>query len=624
MTGPRDFLAVLKKRQNRIQRMLQPGKRAGSDLWGYSPISDRIGGKRFLESARQMQVLHKDKVRSLSAQPVLTLGSTISKKLSGAAKLLHFSPSARQGSSFWRAMDQVYFNRQAGSREEPAQPSRPGDLRAGSVIQSMSMFPKPGQSLEDFQRQSPGQGVPKPQPPKAAPTPPPVRSKDRLFARVEEITGEDRKTPPQQEAGFAPPVEERQQPELLDAIEPEVVNELAGAELAEESQPEAVDQIADQSQQASPEKTENVQPVKTELKKATPAKKPARTGEDRPLLKAKPKAQKKASQPPTVQRMAEQPQAVSDRAEDLVPPQPESASPDPAPKDLLRAVEPQEPVAKQPLPQKKAQQGKMELPLRQDVSGIESVTEPVRQDAAKQTADLQPEEGAEKTKEISTASLQAAKPVPPQEGQPEIDLIGKRLRSRAQFPLHFSTPVRQGTGTQLVDKGKYDPKYIFPKQKADDPPAERIARLVIQPADAGPSTQKRWGEPLEFALPAAGSSIQDLPAIPAGQPALPGSAAVTAPQTASPPAVQRQIAKPQNVPAQPPAAAPVSVGAASNEVQRIWEEHSELSATASGGAANAAQEGQDAIDLDKLAKEIYPIVKQLLEIEAERTSRNFR
>ena len=184
--------------------------------------------------------------------------------------------------------------------------------------------------------------------------------------------------------------------------------------------------------------------------------------------------------------------------------------------------------------------------------------------------------------------------------------------------------MRQGTGTQLVDKGKYDPKYIFPKQKADDPPAERIARLVIQPADAGPSTQKRWGEPLEFALPAAGSSIQDLPAIPAGQPALPGSAAVTAPQTASPPAVQRQIAKPQNVPAQPPAAAPVSVGAASNEVQRIWEEHSELSGTASGGAANAAQEGQDAIDLDKLAKEIYPIVKQLLEIEAERTSRNFR
>jgi hypothetical protein len=62
--------------------------------------------------------------------------------------------------------------------------------------------------------------------------------------------------------------------------------------------------------------------------------------------------------------------------------------------------------------------------------------------------------------------------------------------------------------------------------------------------------------------------------------------------------------------------------AAPNTIQRLWEEHS-APASASGRAASAgtpAQSPETALDLDRLAEEVLPLVKRLIEIESERSS----
>ena len=54
-------------------------------------------------------------------------------------------------------------------------------------------------------------------------------------------------------------------------------------------------------------------------------------------------------------------------------------------------------------------------------------------------------------------------------------------------------------------------------------------------------------------------------------------------------------------------------------------EHAEPQGGSAGDAGNAQPETDNTkIDLDELAQEIYPIVKQLLEFEAERLSGKFK
>jgi len=60
-------------------------------------------------------------------------------------------------------------------------------------------------------------------------------------------------------------------------------------------------------------------------------------------------------------------------------------------------------------------------------------------------------------------------------------------------------------------------------------------------------------------------------------------------------------------------------------VQRMWEEHRELDTKSShygktGSQSNAEDTALEKIDLDKLAEEIFPLVKKLLDIETERFS----
>jgi len=452
-----------------------------------------------------------------------------------------------------------------------------------------------------------------------------VRSQDRMFARVEEISATGRKTSRQQDAPPAPPSDERQQSQLPDSLEPEIVDPPAGEEFAaertadssaqeqlaniipDEPDPEAVDESAEGVQESSPVAAIDVQPAKSELKKAAPVKKPASKEKSKPLLKAKPKVQRKTSGSPTVQRTTEPSQSRPETSDE---------TPRLQPGDLPKPRQVEPPEKEDPLPGREVQPKE---------AGIEAETIPVRPDTADAETDLPPREMADQAEEYASTTLKIARPVMPQDGDPEMNQFGTRVRSRAELPLNFSGSDRQAAEPQLVDKNKYAPNQFFPRQTGEDRPAERRARQVIQPEDTGGDTQRRWSQPLELTLPAAASGIQDPPALQEGPPNLQSGAVVSTPQTVAPPAVQKQTPKPQTRPAQPLAAAPVQSAAAPNVIQRLWPEHAEPQGGSAGDAGNAQPETDNTkIDLDELAQEIYPIVKQLLEFEAERLSGKFK
>jgi hypothetical protein len=58
-------------------------------------------------------------------------------------------------------------------------------------------------------------------------------------------------------------------------------------------------------------------------------------------------------------------------------------------------------------------------------------------------------------------------------------------------------------------------------------------------------------------------------------------------------------------------------------VQRRWEEHSDPQSGSSSGSDRAQEAEQQPVDLDRLANDIFPLVKRLLEIELERSSGSF-
>ncbi|PKN93782.1 MAG: hypothetical protein CVU44_08175 [Chloroflexi bacterium HGW-Chloroflexi-6] len=85
--------------------------------------------------------------------------------------------------------------------------------------------------------------------------------------------------------------------------------------------------------------------------------------------------------------------------------------------------------------------------------------------------------------------------------------------------------------------------------------------------------------------------------------------------------VSHQLPKNQVQPEARPT--PTVAAASSNVVQRLWEEHSDSGSGSGGGSGAPAQGGSgggDALDLDKIAEQVLPIVKRLIEIESERSS----
>jgi hypothetical protein len=91
-------------------------------------------------------------------------------------------------------------------------------------------------------------------------------------------------------------------------------------------------------------------------------------------------------------------------------------------------------------------------------------------------------------------------------------------------------------------------------------------------------------------------------------------------QSAPQPTALAEAAQQQRV----EAALPATRSTAGNVVQRLWDEHSPPSSASSNPSSGTSGDqdsgGQPALDLDKLAEDVFPIVKRLIEIESERSS----
>ena len=118
----------------------------------------------------------------------------------------------------WGEVERVFSGAQSGSirHEEPLQP---GEMRSGTVIQKFDMFPKPGQPVESFKAQS----TPSTSRTRTKETAPPkkgVTPGQRLFSRVTEITP-NKPYEPQSEAA-ADEVEEPEKTSLHPVEQPDV------------------------------------------------------------------------------------------------------------------------------------------------------------------------------------------------------------------------------------------------------------------------------------------------------------------------------------------------------------------------------------------------------------------
>lgn len=145
------------------------------------------------------------------------------------------------------------------------------------------------------------------------------------------------------------------------------------------------------------------------------------------------------------------------------------------------------------------------------------------------------------------------------------------------------------------------------------PPQRGIRAATAAPVDmpvaraplAQPPSSVSASSPVSAApaLPAALASFLPSPPVSSTPPP-----PVTLPERAPEPA---QLLKP-----------PAVTQGAGNVVQRVWEEHQEGTGGSRGGASrgNGSESGQNdqSLDLDKLAEDVFPLVKRLIDIESER------
>jgi hypothetical protein len=116
----------------------------------------------------------------------------------------------------WGEVERVFSGAQSGSirHEEPLQP---GEMRSGTVIQKFDMFPKPGQPVESFKAQS-TPSISRTRTKETAPPKKGVTPGQRLFSRVTEITP-NKPYEPQSEAA-ADEVDEPEKTSLHPDVQP--------------------------------------------------------------------------------------------------------------------------------------------------------------------------------------------------------------------------------------------------------------------------------------------------------------------------------------------------------------------------------------------------------------------
>jgi hypothetical protein len=200
----------LSHRKNRIQRLLTPWLRNAVAHAGGSPAIPV--GLRFREAARTMRVLGESRIRDFKPQHTVALGSKITQKFEHVRELTHIAPKMTRSPGVWSDVERVLPRAKAA---EPEKPVEPGVLTRGSIIPRFRPPSKPETSSTDRPSAAPAQ-----KPTARTVERPRLNPKDRLFARVEEMSPKKQGDGEPSDSAPEPPVKSSAPPAVQREPEP--------------------------------------------------------------------------------------------------------------------------------------------------------------------------------------------------------------------------------------------------------------------------------------------------------------------------------------------------------------------------------------------------------------------
>jgi hypothetical protein len=190
MAEKNQMISRLKNEGQRIRTMVTPWLRSylpGSKTLGHLPEQNLAIGIKSRNAAKKMRFLHPENPGSIQPETLLHQAKLFKDRTSQYRQLLHVNPRVSRDSGLWSKVEQVL---PSGTAPESGSPPEPGVLQQGSIIPKMSIFPKKGQSISEFKDQIQSSELfNKPKPAVQVDKKPRILPNSRVFARVQEITG---------------------------------------------------------------------------------------------------------------------------------------------------------------------------------------------------------------------------------------------------------------------------------------------------------------------------------------------------------------------------------------------------------------------------------------------------
>lgn len=620
----------LTDQQNKIQKLLRPGstKPVRTDSkHPFSPVDFDFGGNKFLIAANKMKYLQQDKLGLSSVTIAQNFSQQLSQTNERFRHMIHLINPNNNDGSFWQEIAKI-FPSQRSFTSEPQLKSN--ELGQGSIIQKFNTFPKPGQSAQSFKEQAESRTFQRTSiaQPEKKKTPAPT---DRLFTKVQEISDHVRQIPepisadpPSNEPPVrsAPTEKIQRQPDVIEPNEnttntnftslemPPATPARQIASLPQESEPLKLENIAENLQEPDLSnsrsvgiKTTNVERIVPKEKIDIPLNSPpppmllARRmkRDDQPFIKSvkpksaiinkkegdrpSPKIQGPKTMPPSTPKIA----PILDLKETLSP-QPKTETPisamplldfsnSPFPETSQYSSEPKEinknPELTSPL-----------FTLRDKLESRENDLLSKNLIEANRHVDAVIKTSPDKVKKLFQVK------------NPEMNTRKYDLAFKKSDKTEYSnSPRSQMDRFELVD-----PRPIIKGINQGNSPSA-FSPSLSKPVSTIPSFVKQTPPKLNSSL-VVGNENPVSAEIP---PSIPASSTASFSNRSS-----------SNNPS-----APV------NTIQRIWSEHSESHGgqPSQGSDANEQNSGQS--DMEGLAHKVFPLVKQLLEIELERTGSRF-
>jgi hypothetical protein len=662
MTLSEPLIQRLQNQRQRAGRMLTPGLKhpAGTGITPrLSPVLSGFGGSKYRKIGESLLSISGKKLGKLQPDSIDTLSSSLPQKFSNNRSLLHIQPQTNTGKNVWSEVEKVFPSQTAAGT--PETPPQPGEMRQGSIIQKFEMTPRPGQSIDAFKKQV--ENAPKQVPAREPAAKKKLATNYRLFSRVEEIPDKQRPIdstpsaePPTAASNNGPesasppvasssPVVQRQ-PEKTGPLKADLpsVPSVKQTPLPENTAEDINAHRSTRAITSTSQDAKETQPPSLPLAKSSQRKTTAETKIVQDNEKKVPSA------------LSHPKQALQENRSEIPPTQNASVLPvlqaTPATRKNSLAG-PQIPRAMSASPQIAQRQPEKPEALS-NTAGSSPITDPAKFEPEKtERLGTQPEGP---TSSPNSFVPDERKPIFPafSQSKKETDSTGKAAVSSPVSPSVPSVPATVETPLK-----KYMARRAQPTQARFLNP-EQMKPLVSspKPAVAHPALvqrQKDTSHPHENSQPSGPVTAQHLPAklpLPLPQTTSAKSAdltlvrntssassfaaskpnaisaintpAPTVPQPVLMPSLPARPAEPYS-PVQPviaptsttaPAPAP---GSAANIVQRTEDKPE-----AATQPDKKNEDGQTSMDLDRLARDVMPRVKRILEIELERQAGFFR